>query len=939
MIRRHLLPSLAIAAFVAGVGFHAGAKPAKPGVLEVTASDGSILRVRLSGDERFHQYFTEDGYPLIEIDGAFHYCDFDSDGNVEDSGIKAGDISLRTQPALDFLAKVDKASLEDRIRKRARKARRVIREADGAPFDKGPGLFPDIHFPSYGQQKAIVILVEFRDVRFNSSYDPKEYFTKMLNEDGFSDPVYGGTGSAAQYFRENSMGVFEPEFDVYGPVRVSRDMAYYGSNDRNGNDEHIGDLVKEACDKLDSTVDFSQYDRDGDGVIDNIFIFYAGYGEATGGGPDTIWPHAFNMTDLGFPALMYDGVMLYTYGCSNEWEGSPSTPGRPDGVCTFVHEFSHVMGLPDLYSTTNTGAFTPGSWSILDQGSYNNDGITPPNYGAFERYALGWVKPREIDRPLNATLQPIAENACGIIRTHRDNEFFLLENRQKVGWDLYIPHHGMLIWHIDYDEKSWSDNTVNNAQGHQGVDIVEADGTQSEASRTGDAFPGNARVTEFTPSTNPAMKAWDGTEINYPITEITESNRLITFKVLGGAEPMRPLETYEASNVRANSFTLSWEAPAEGNEALLSVYTKEGDTRRYLAGYQSRAMGSAATADISGVEPVTTYYFEVAQTNGWETSETSGERQLTTTPYTIDYFAVEALEATDIKADSFTARWNALEQASSYSLSVYTKRLGQPFQEKNGFDDGVAGLSDWTVSSSVTTYGMASYAGEAIPSLRLPDGASLTTPAYDDFINELEFWHRGNSTSDEDMVEIYAVTTDGTRLIHSLPAVRDAGGATTVLKDEIPPRTLQIRIAFRRLSEKGQLALDDVRIGHGHEFEAEYLDGYYSLEAGSGLTHTVSGLKSSTSYFYIVTATDGTLSSLPSKEMEVVTADESGVDSVFADNAVKVEGRVITGPKDMTVYTAAGVLSARGARVVLTAPGLYLINVPSQHKTIKTIIK
>ena len=348
-------------------GMQLFAKPAKQGIMTVSTADGGELCVRLVGDEYFHQYFTEDGYPLVEREGNFYYCNFNADGQVIDSDIKAKDKSMRGPAARSFLADVDLSTLGARIEKHALRVPRrsvlcqetvlkaPVRSADGndgPPFDRGYGLFPDLRFPAYGDQKAIVILVEFQDEKFHTDgyvADAKDYFTRMLNEDGFSD--LGATGSAAQFFRENSGDSFRPEFDVFGPVTLANNMSYYGGNDWTGSDKRPADMVKEACEQLDDIVDFSEYDRNNDGIVDNVFVFFAGRGEASGGGADTVWPHSWNMASAGYPNLYFDGVRLYTYGCSNEWE-----KGRPDGVGTFVHEFSHVMGLPDLYATSYTSS-------------------------------------------------------------------------------------------------------------------------------------------------------------------------------------------------------------------------------------------------------------------------------------------------------------------------------------------------------------------------------------------------------------------------------------------------------------------------------------------------------------------------------------------------------------------------------------------------------
>lgn len=939
---------------------HSLAVPARPGILKMHNSDGSEINVKLIGDEFYHQYFTEDGYPLILKDNNFYYCDFDSDGNLIDSHILAMNIENRDNAAKDYIKGIDKNLLQSKILKRASKSPRLLSMAnerspfrglrskggtnDGPPFEMGYGLYPDRHFPAYGNQKALVILVEYKDFKFDKSYDAKDYFTRMLNEDDFND--LGATGSGAQYFRENSNGYFTPEFDVYGPVTLSKNREYYGRNTWWGDDENPADMVKEACDALDHLIDFSEYDRDGDGVVDNIFLFYAGRGESSGGPDTSVWPHSWTMDAAGYPDLYYDGVRIYKYGCTNEWEISEVTQtGRPDGLGTFVHEFSHVLGLPDLYATNYSNSFTPGEWSALDYGPYNNDGMTPPNYGAFERYALGWLKPREINGPLSATLEPIGQNVCGIIKTPKPTEFFLLENRQKTGWDKFIPGHGMLIWHVDYDEQVWSDNIVNNSILHQYVDIVEADALETEYSRHGDTFPGFYNVTSFTPSTNPAMRLWSGEALNFPITDIAENDGIITFNVLGGADfEIQPVTALEPKDIQSESFTACWEKPEHGCDILLSVYTKDNGEKVYLNGFKDRFVGNVSEFEVIGTKPQSTYYYSVKQTTGWYTSASSNDQIVITNPYSINYFPVEALEATDIEETSFTANWNALDNAETYYLTVYRKLTGDPYYEENNFDSGVNNLGEWVVSSNVSTYGMASYSGKDVPSLRIPTGSSLTTPAYSDFINDIEFWHRGNSTSPEDHIDIYAITNNEELKIKSIPVVKESGGETVKLSDEIPEKTIKIKIQYIREGDQGYLALDDVRLSHGHHIDIIYLEDYSEKEIGNVLSHKVFNLAGSTDYYYTVRASDFSLSSKPSNEIHIRTKDSSGV-SAIENTGLKIwaDGNrniYCTEPMVMSVYDLTGAKVASGeGRVMVSFPGIYIVTIPSRGISRKIIIK
>lgn len=420
---------------------------------------------------------------------------------------------------------------------------------------RGPGLF-DYSFPTKGKQKALVILAEFSDVKFNSKNksqystpDPKAYFTDMLNKEGFD--TYGATGSARDWFLDNSNGIFDPEFDVYGPVTLSHPVKYYGANDKKTDEDVLAyQMVIDACRALDSEIDFKEYDRDNDGYVDNVYVFYAGYGEAdTENNEDTIWPHSWNISWGTSPngytpgnPLRLDDVYIDRYACSNEtcgiigydYRDNPIYADRPDGIGTFVHEFSHVMGLPDLYCVNypedeKDDPFTPGEYSVMDYGPYNNDGMTPPNYSAYERYALDWLTPKMLTTGEFSINNMADANEAYIIKTERDQEFYLLENRQQSGWDKYIPGHGMLVWHIDFDESVFYDNTVNDDKDHQYVDLVEADNVRSDASTAADPFPGTRKKTSFGFKTTPALKSWSGKNLGVELTNIAENNNVISF--------------------------------------------------------------------------------------------------------------------------------------------------------------------------------------------------------------------------------------------------------------------------------------------------------------------------------------------------------------------------------------------------------------------------
>ncbi len=552
------------------LAFGAAAVPAKRIVKDVTLADGSVVRATLMGDEHCRFYLTAEGAVLMpdDRDELFFACQ-GPDGRL----MRSSEVASKAAPASARLSALQPAITRSvELRAPERSARIKAAAAAGtANESKGVGLYASSYIHGIGSPRALVILVEYKDVKFTTS-NAGEYFNNLVNQPGFNKN--GATGSVMDYFTEASMGQFTPKFDVLGPVTLPQNQSYYGGNDAWGNDKNPTDMVRHAAAALDATVDFSVYDNDGDGVVDNVYIIYAGKGEASGGAANTVWPHSFDLSQEG-GVYKVDGVYMDHYACSNEIEGS-----KPDGIGTFVHEFSHVLGLPDLYTTDYGSAanLTPGAYSVLDYGPYNNNGNTPPSYSIFERNAMGWMDCEVLDSPRDLELEHIMTSNKGyIIPTGNKNEFFLLENRQQAGWDKYIPGHGMLIWHIDYKASPWMSNSVNNTASHQYVDIEEAGGTANSTNATTMAsypFPGTKNKTAFTSSTTPALKTWAGKAIDMPITEITEKGGVITALAAGG-NPGPSLDipaVAPVTGVSAHGFTASW-APVEGaTDYRITVY-------------------------------------------------------------------------------------------------------------------------------------------------------------------------------------------------------------------------------------------------------------------------------------------------------------------------------------------------------------------------------
>lgn len=585
-----------LAAAAASVAITASAVPAKRGLRTVVQPDGTELTIQKIGDESRHFTLTADGMLLtLDANGQYSYARIDKAGNLISSGIRALNANARPsghrylmQNISDVDAAVlDKARQVKPAHSLSRANAEALRQAGGsyrnvnATTAKAASTLPQSgmgrfsgNFPRTGKIKGLVILVEYTDVKFNTGYatDAKTYFNNLLHKDGFNE--YNGTGCAAEYFRQQSNNQFDPEFDLYGPITLPNNQAYYGANDVYGDDQAPHLMVVHACQQLDATVDFTQYDNDGDGYVDNVFVFYAGQGEASYGSDNTVWPHSWEVSaGLGYKFKL-DGVYIDRYACTNEWE-----QGIPDGIGTFVHEFSHVMGLPDLYHTTSSSAtYTPGEWSVLDYGPYNNNSRTPPNYSIYERNAMGWIEPELLDGTTKfVSLEEIGSSNKGcIIQTDKTNEFFLIENRQQTGWDKYVPGHGMLVWHIDYQTSVFDNNSVNNSSSHQYVDIVEANNNpncNSTTAMAGYTWPGTTKKTEFGPSSNPALKSWSGYKPDITLMEISETDGVITFGVNGVLEA--PVAT-EVSEGGDDWFVASWGAVDEAQNYELTVIANSG---------------------------------------------------------------------------------------------------------------------------------------------------------------------------------------------------------------------------------------------------------------------------------------------------------------------------------------------------------------------------
>lgn len=525
---------LMLASLLGFVALSAQAVPAKKGVWRmVTLADGTQKRVELRGDE-FCSYW-------VDAEGVSYNLDSESKRYVR---VDANALQLR---ASQLRAKAN----QDRIARMA-KARRMATK-------KSLGQTNGSYF---GKKKGLIILVQYKDKKFKFGHNQKMY-NRMANETGYANPI-GFVGSVKDYFLAQSNGQFELDFDVVGPYTLNHEYAYYGAPSGNSHDVRPCDMVYDACRLADPDVNFTDYDWDGDGYVEQVYVLFAGLGQAAGGDENTIWPHEYKLQEgnNGSYVSKDNNVVVNTYACGPELT-LQYTPvayrERVDGIGTLCHEFSHCLGYPDLYDTGNGGNFGMGEFDLMDAGSYNGESFCPPNYSAYEKWFAGWITPTVLDKPASVKGMQAQDVKYGqafvVYNDNNKNEYYLIENRQQnVGiWDKQLPASGMMITHVDYDENIWERNKVNtivnysNQYGpeyayldndHQRLTIFHADNEEGSSadSQAGDLYPFNGN-NSLTDTSSPAAIIYQGgSTMGKPITNITQNeDGSIDFDFMGGS--------------------------------------------------------------------------------------------------------------------------------------------------------------------------------------------------------------------------------------------------------------------------------------------------------------------------------------------------------------------------------------------------------------------
>lgn len=472
------------------------ASPAKRGVYKtIKLTDGTQVKAELRGDEFLSFWQDGSGRRFVKNDMTGLY--------------ETVDLSALSEVAT---------------------AKRAMRQQNGPAESPARITMGGDHQAYEGTKKGLVILVQFSDLSFQDGHD-KALYNRILNEENFTSDL-GFVGSVHDYFSDQSNGKFDLSFDIAGPITLSKGYAYYGGNLSSAPNPHaknIGEFLQSAIEAVDDDVDFSKYDWDGDGYVDQVFFLYAGRGEASGGGDDTIWPHEWRLTGALGNTLTCDGVIIDTYACGCEMFSA----SQIEGIGTFCHEFSHCLGIPDMYDTYNSssGNYGMNTWDVMDQGSYNGDTFVPAGYTGWERVYAGWKTPIELTETTSITNMKALQNDGDIYIVRNDghsDEYYILENRQLTGWDSSLDGKGLLVVHLDYISAIWQNNYVNNStRNHPHCQPIAADDNYTWSSVSGDTYPCgvvNSLTNTSTPAASVYYKNTDGTFfMNKPITNITQN--------------------------------------------------------------------------------------------------------------------------------------------------------------------------------------------------------------------------------------------------------------------------------------------------------------------------------------------------------------------------------------------------------------------------------
>ena len=543
-----LLPLICAILLSQAVSF---AVPARKGIINLLQPDGTVIQAILSGDEHGHLTTTLDGCAITQDEeGWWCYTRYDYYGHRLNTGEHVGDpdtpgdvIAASRNIPYDLLRRQRISHVQ---RAQPFRAREMARTRSFAADGSGSRV-----------RHGLIILAQFEDLEFRYGRDQ---FVELINGSSAT--------SALSYFKDQWKDACSFKFDISEIVSLPHDYAYYGANNDNDEDDKAAEMIADACKAVGSYINFSDYDNDGDGKVDNVFVFYAGPNEAEGAGENYVWPHQWSLIANDIYCRR-DGVLVDNYACTSELQRDNNGTTSFATIGTFCHEYTHTFGIPDLYDTDEggSGGYSEGMWScidLMDAGNYNNDGRTPPGYSALEHWCFGISEGVELTKGSH-TLRPLADGGkYYYMKTDDEKEIFLFECRRNRGWDAYIGGNGLLIYHIDESDRDaggsstvgenvtasdrWSLNELNARPERQCADLIEPDtgARQRFQSVSGDlnairALASHAfwpyhqtfnDVDIYTCDTDPAFQFWSGAGSPLGIMDIqVKSDGSVTFTV------------------------------------------------------------------------------------------------------------------------------------------------------------------------------------------------------------------------------------------------------------------------------------------------------------------------------------------------------------------------------------------------------------------------
>lgn len=567
------------------------ASVAYPGLIDFKQPDGSVVKIKLRGDENLKWAETEDGYTLLyDKVGNMVYAQLDAKGDLVPTDIIATDITKRPLEVQRRLQETPKrlfySESQRSVVKQLRQARAAQRSAVGPQR------------AVTGTKKALVILVDYPDCAFQKS---KADFEKLFNQLNYTEG--GRQGSVRDYYRENSFGQFDLAADVVGVYRLSNNRAYYGANTTSGaNDIRPREMAEEAMRAANGDVNYSNYSI--------VHIIYAGRGEEAGGGSDCIWAHSWTTN------LSLDNMRIGYYSCSSELR-KPADPYDTNTYITHIgvicHEIAHVLGTQDFYDTdggTNGSYEGTGMWDIMADGEWLAGGACPAHFNPYTKiYDFGWAGVTTVSGRSQLKLYAKSQNGFVRINTATGGEYFLLEYRVQKGFDREIPGHGLMVYRASENMSKHGSNTIN--AGHkQQFYIVPANAKYSLPSSDPSSygvvnsytapFPGNNGVDEFTDASTPSMKSWSGANTNLPITSIDEfmADGYVTFDV---AAPFTYSSITPAAGTAEslNTITLKFPKAAHVNTSAGNITLRTGNGSYYGSNISVSMSSDGKTATIT----------------------------------------------------------------------------------------------------------------------------------------------------------------------------------------------------------------------------------------------------------------------------------------------------------------------------------------------------